>query len=262
MRIIAVVSGKGGVGKTTVTANLGVALSEFGFRVTLVDFNVTTSHLGFYFSFSELPITLNNVLRGETHINNALYVISENLSVIPASLSIEELAGVNLDKLRDVLKDLNSEIVLIDSAPGLGREGVSSIKAADELIYVTIPYLSAVTDILRIHKVALELGKYVDGIITNMVRGKKFELKRGEIEELTGIRVIGEIPFDNCVQESLAKGFPTIRTFPFAKSSIEIKKIASKLVGVPYSPPKRLTLKRIGFNLKRRIFGIEQQKIL
>ena len=109
---------------------------------------------------------------------------------------------------------------------------------------MTIPYLSAVTDILRIHKVALELGKYVDGIIINMVRKKKFELKGNEIEELTGIRVIGEIPFDNCIQESLAQGRPTVRLFPFAKSSIEIKKIASKLVGISYSPPKRLFYKR------------------
>ncbi len=262
MRIIAILSGKGGVGKTTVAANLGVALSELGFKTTLIDLNVTTSHLGFYFSFSELPLTLNNVLRKEANINEAIYNFSENLSIIPASLSLEELRGVDLEILGEQLKNLNSDIILIDCAPGLGREGITPIKFATELVYVTIPYLNAITDILRLQKVALEFGKPVDGIILNMVRKKRFELKAKEVEELTGIKVIGEIPFDNKIQESLALGQPTLKLFPYSKASISLMKIASRLTGIPYSPPKRLFFKRISSNIKSLFLRPKIEKIL
>jgi flagellar biosynthesis protein FlhG len=66
--IIGVVSGKGGVGKTTIASNLSYYLSQVGKSVTLVDCNVTTSHINFNFGFFSFNKTLNNVLRGEAEI--------------------------------------------------------------------------------------------------------------------------------------------------------------------------------------------------
>lgn len=63
MRVIGIVSGKGGVGKTTLVANLGLSLVKFGKSVTAVDCNVTTSHLGFNFGLHYYPKTLNNILK-------------------------------------------------------------------------------------------------------------------------------------------------------------------------------------------------------
>lgn len=73
-RIIGVISGKGGVGKTTVVANLGVILaSEFKKDVIIVDCNISTSHLALYLGMYYCPITLNQVLKGEAKIEDAMY---------------------------------------------------------------------------------------------------------------------------------------------------------------------------------------------
>jgi septum site-determining protein MinD len=73
-RIIGIVSGKGGVGKTTIVANLGAALASFyKKRVIIVDCNVTTSHLGLYLGMYYHPVSLNQVLRGEASMDDAIY---------------------------------------------------------------------------------------------------------------------------------------------------------------------------------------------
>jgi septum site-determining protein MinD len=72
VRIIDVCSGKGGVGKTTVAANLGLALQNFGKKVAVVDCNLTTSHLGLLFGFHNYPITLNNFLKGEARMEDII----------------------------------------------------------------------------------------------------------------------------------------------------------------------------------------------
>ena len=89
-RVIGIVSGKGGVGKTTLASNLGIALSKFGRNVTLVDCNVTTSHLGFYFGLYDYPVTLNQVLKGEASLESATY-FSNGVKIIPASLELDDL---------------------------------------------------------------------------------------------------------------------------------------------------------------------------
>ncbi|NIO44787.1 MAG: P-loop NTPase, partial [Candidatus Aenigmarchaeota archaeon] len=68
VRIIGIVSGKGGVGKTVVASNLGVALQKFYKKTAVIDFNLTTSHLSLYFGIHSHPITLNHVLRNEAKL--------------------------------------------------------------------------------------------------------------------------------------------------------------------------------------------------
>jgi MinD-like ATPase involved in chromosome partitioning or flagellar assembly len=85
-RIIGVLSGKGGVGKTTLVANLGASLaSVFNKDVIVVDCNVTTSHLGLYLGMYYYPISLNKVLNGQVNIDNAIYDYSIiGMRIIPA----------------------------------------------------------------------------------------------------------------------------------------------------------------------------------
>jgi len=151
-RIISIVSGKGGVGKTTVGLNIGAALAKhFNKNVTLVDCNVTTSHVGLYLGMYYCPITLNKVLRGEYKIDEAVNEHYSGMNVIPASLSLSDLDGVDITELRNKLKGLftNNDIILLDGSPGLGREGVAALKASDEVLYITNPYIPFVMDIVR-----------------------------------------------------------------------------------------------------------------
>ena len=231
------VSGKGGVGKTTVVTNLGTALARKEKRVTVVDCNVTTSHLLMHFGKVSHPKTLNDVLKGEAGIREATYLSYTGVNVIPASLNLSDLIGVDItilgDKIRNLLGD--QDFVILDGAPGFGKEAVSGMMACTEAIMVATPHLPDITDIVRGKSVLQDLGVKISGLVLNKVTGKDFELREGEILELTELPVIAKIPFDFRVLESLGMKIPL--TFYDKKSKVarEFYKLASFLIGEEYS---------------------------
>ncbi len=249
-RIIAVLSGKGGVGKTTICTNLGAVLSNnFRKQVVIVDGNITTSHLSLYLGMYYHPISLNHVLKGKVKIEEAMYEHFSGMKVIPASLSVDDLRGVDILKLKRKLKELfgKADFVFLDAAPGLGREAIAALESCDEAIFVTTPYIPAVTDIIRCKKVADELGVKVQGIVLNMVTGDSHELTKEDIEALTEVEVIGEIPFDKKVLKSLGLKVPVTLLYPKSKVSREMIKVSAKIAGIPYEERGAL---------RSRIFGI------
>jgi len=234
MRVIGIVSGKGGVGKTTVAVNLGVALAQMKKDVTLVDCNITTSHLGFYFGLQYYPITLNHVLRGEVSPSDAIYTHPSGLNIIPASLSLEDLVGVEINDLNAYIKNLDSEFVLLDSAPGFGREALSVLRSCDEVLFVTIPFMNAVSDVYKCSKILSKLNVKPLGIVLNMVRNKDYELRKEEVEAITDLEVISVIPFDPAIQISLSRSMPPLLYNPYSKSSLKFFELASFLTGEKY----------------------------
>jgi septum site-determining protein MinD len=246
-RIIGVVSGKGGVGKTTIVANLGAALASFHKqRVIIVDCNVTTSHLGLYLGMYYHPVSLNQVLRGEASMEDAIYDYTiPGLRIIPASLSLDELKGVDIAELKYRIKDLfgKADIVLLDSAPGLGREGMATLRASDELVFVTTPFVPHVIDVIKTHQIANEVGAKSLGIVLNMSGEGRHELTPQDIEKLVELPIISIIPRDKHILRSLASKIPVVDLNPNSPASREIKRLAGTLLGEEYRPmrPKRLT---------------------
>jgi len=229
--IIGVVSGKGGVGKTTIASNLSYYLSQVGRSVTLVDCNVTTSHINFNFGFFSFNKTLNNVLRGEAEIWEVIYKY-KTLNIVPASLRLEDLNYIDLMSLNRAIRSINSEFVFLDSAPGFGREAMSVLTSVDSVIIVSTPFMTSIADVLRMKKVLEELNVYPLGIVLNMVKGKHYELSKKDIEAITGMKVIEVVPYDENVEHALSLGKPFVEIFPNTKASIAIKRLANKLFGV------------------------------
>lgn len=230
--IIGIVSGKGGVGKTTIASNLSYYLSTFGKKVTLIDCNITTSHLSFNFGFFNFGYTLNDVLRGEKEVTEVIYKY-KNLNIIPASLRLEDLSYVDFFNLKDVVRKIDSDYVFLDSAPGFGKEAISVLRSVDTVIFVTLPYLNSIADVIRAKKILTELNVFPLGIIVNMVKGKSYELKKSEIEAITKIKVIGEVPYDEKVEISLASGKPFVELYPYSPASLALKRICSEIFGTP-----------------------------
>jgi cell division ATPase MinD len=239
VRVIGIMSGKGGVGKTTLGLNIGAALAHYFKKdVTIVDCNVTTSHLALYLGMYYCPITLNKVLRGEYDAEEAVQNHSTGLKIIPASLSINDLEGMDISQIRDSIKSIfkKNDIILLDGSPGLGREAVATLKASDEILYVTNPYIPFAMDIVRNQEVVSKLDTKPLGIVVNMVHNKKHEMTDEEIEELTKLPVIARIPFDINVHKSLALKMPVITYKPNTAASKEIIRLASGLIGEKYEP--------------------------
>lgn len=237
-RTIGIVSGKGGVGKTTLVANLGLALSSFGRRVTLVDCNITTSHLGFCFGLFYYDKTLNHVLRKEARLPEATYTPLAGVRIIPASLELEQLSGIEIADLSSLIGSIeDTDITLLDSAPGFGREAMSVLNASSEIVFVTTPYMNAVADVVRGYKIIKQLEAIPLGIVLNMVRDAHYELGEKDVEEITGLPVIAKIPFDTSIQKSLVRGVPNVLHKGHRQSSIEMMKLAASLIGEYYSQP-------------------------
>ena len=245
-QIIAVASGKGGVGKTFTTVNLGLALAHFGENVTITDTDVTVSNLGLQLGIYSFTWTLKDVLEGDVKIDEALYKHESGMNILPSSLSLEDLPtnmGFTHRKLRKVLDKLEG-IVLMDCPPGLGESAVESIKAADRVVVVTNPEITAVTDALKVVKFAREEKKEVAGIVVNKHRGDKYELSPMEIEIMAEAPVIAKIPYSDEVRKSIFDERP-VSLDEYSPITHEFRKLAASLLGAEYEPPKMLWLRRL-----------------
>jgi septum site-determining protein MinD len=237
-RLICVSSGKGGVGKTTATANIGAALTQFGADTIVLDANLTNPNLGFHIGIPLYPTTLHDVLKGDAHITEAMYIHDSGLRVVPAGLSVDDLRETTPDNLSDVLLDAVGEpdFVLVDSAAGLGQESISAIEASDEVLVVTNPNLPAVTDALKTVDIAEETGTEVTGVVLNMVKGHDSELDKDEVESMIGHEVIMEIPHHEKVEEALSVKKPIVHHEPDHHVSERFKGVAADVAGINYEP--------------------------
>ncbi len=235
-RIIAVASGKGGVGKTTVVSNLATALAHFRKSVVAIDANLTTSNLGLHLGIPLYPVTLNDVLNGKARVKDALYYHSAGFRVIPGNVSLTKLMVPQSNKLLDVFYKLagDADFVLIDTAAGLGKEALETIKAADEVITVTNPEMPALTDALKLSKIARGFETDNVGVIVNRIKNMPHEVPLERIGEFLGLPVIGRIHEDNSVGRSIASRQPVVLHSPNSISAQQIKAIAAGLIGEKY----------------------------
>jgi len=235
-KIYVVISGKGGVGKTTSAINLGSSINELGKEVIIVDANLTTPNVGLHLGSPIVPITLNHVLNNEARVEEAIYEHESGTKILPSSLSINELASIDLSRLPDTTKRLRkiSEYVLLDASAGLGEEAKSAIKAGDEIIIITNPEISAVTDALKTIKLAEEMNKKVLGVIITRSTGKPWEMDIPTIKDMLEVPILGIVPEDDAIKESQRMKKPVIHSHPRSKSAKEYRKIARRLLGPEY----------------------------
>lgn len=250
---IAVISAKGGVGKTTTAINLGAALMIFGRHVTVVDGNYTKPNVGLQLGLTKLDATLHHTLKGTHMPNDALVVHPSGLNVIPGSILYEELHEKHTRKLQDVLTFLRAktEAVILDSGPGFSQELFDVLDAVDKAIIVTTPELSAVTDGLRTKKVCKDKGIELLGVVVTHVKEEP-HIQIGDIETIFELPVIAEIPYDEHIGLSQKQKYPCVYAYEHAPASMAYKKLAGNLIGEEYNevPREKLfdyVLKRLGF---------------
>ncbi len=212
-RVVGVVSGKGGVGKTIVSINLAAALHKYYRQKTLlVDCNITTSHIGLYLGIYSTPATLNDALKGAVPIEKAIYEHSSGIHVVPASLKLEDLRDVDWHVVKEKLSGLigSYDFIILDSSPGFNRESLITLEACHEALFVTNPIVHTVADIIKCKKLCDELHVKPLGIVLNMVRNKKYEISRQEVERMTQLPVIESISYSDAIMESIISKVPAI----------------------------------------------------
>jgi len=235
-KFIVISSSKGGVGKTTSAINLGTALTSFGREVIVVDANLHTPNVSLYLGAPNVPVTLNDVLSKNKKINEALYLHSHGLRIIPASQAIRDSGQIDYEKFERMIKSLAgmAEFVIIDSPPGLGEHVINILKLGDEVLVVSTPELPSVSDALRTIRIAQKHGVKVSGIILTRVYDDELELSKEDVEAMLETPVVGIIPEDETMREAVQMKNPVTYTHPHAPASQGYKNLASQLLGEKY----------------------------
>lgn len=233
MRSIIVASGKGGVGKTTISLNLGLALAQMKKKVVVVDADIAMANLGVMLGVEQTPISISNVLRGEIDVKDAVYEGPEGMRYVPAGLATDKAGRIDLTRLKDAVKELGltNDYVILDSPPGLDTDSENAIKSCQELILVVTPEPTSLADAIKIKNLAERKDVKITGIVFNMVSNDPEEIRSRDVSTVLQTPILVEIPFDFSVRRATAAQQPAITRYPNSEFALSIKLLASKLTG-------------------------------
>jgi septum site-determining protein MinD len=232
--VISIGAGKGGTGKTTVSINLGVALSELGYSTIIMDADASMSNLGAYIGIDEhgLKATLHDVLAGEAEPEKAIYrAFNDKLRIVPSGMSIEGFLKMDRDLLNDVIEYFSNDadFIVIDTPAGYNKEVALSLLASDHLLLVLNPDEGSMIDGIKVQEMAKILGANVMGIILNRHDMKSPQYTRDQVEEYFGTPVIAMIPEEPGMRRK--DRLPAVIGSPGSRASIEIYNVARSLTG-------------------------------
>jgi septum site-determining protein MinD len=243
-RIIVITSGKGGVGKTTVTANLGMAIARSGHRVALVDADFGLRNLDLLLGLENRVVyTAVEVLAGQCRLEQALVKDKrqEGLVLLPAaqSRSKDAVTPNQMKKLLSVLSE-KYEYVLVDCPAGIETGFQNAIAAASEALVVTTPEIAAVRDADRVVGLLEAQGIKRIHLIVNRLKPAMVQAEQmmsvQDVQELLAIPLIGVVPDDERVIVSSNRGEPLVLAENLSLPGIAINNIARRLEGdkVPF----------------------------
>ena len=261
-RVIVITSGKGGVGKTTTTANIGAALADKGHKVLLIDTDIGLRNLDVVMGLeNRIVYDLIDVIEGRCRVSQALIKDKRcpNLVLLPAA-QIRDKNDVNTDQMKELIFSLKEsfDYILIDCPAGIEQGFKNAIAAADEAIVVTTPEVSATRDADRIIGLLEAAGIKNPRLVINrlridMVKDKNM-LGVEDILDILAVKLLGVVPDDENVVISTNKGEPLVYKGD-SLAAKAFKNIASRIEGVEVPlldlDIKMSILEKIKFVLKR-----------
>lgn len=217
-RVVTVTSGKGGVGKTTTTANLGMALASMGNKVVCIDADIGLRNLDVVMGLeNRIVYDLVDAVEGRCRVTQAMIRDKryETLYLIPAAQTRDKNAVSPSDMIRlcDTLRE-EMDWIIIDSPAGIERGFRNALAPADEVLVITNPEVSAVRDADRIIGLVEAEEKGPVKLIINRINPAM--VKRGDmisaedVVELLAIHLIGIVPEDETVLVSTNHGQPVV----------------------------------------------------
>ncbi|MHB9338295.1 septum site-determining protein MinD [Fusobacterium pseudoperiodonticum] len=238
-RVIVITSGKGGVGKTTTTANIGAALADKGHKVLLIDTDIGLRNLDVVMGLeNRIVYDLIDVIEGRCRVSQALIKDKRcpNLVLLPAA-QIRDKNDVNTDQMKELIFSLKEsfDYILIDCPAGIEQGFKNAIAAADEAIVVTTPEVSATRDADRIIGLLEAAGIKNPKIVVNRLRidmvKEKNMLSVEDILDILAVKLLGVVPDDENVVISTNKGEPLVYKGD-SLAAKAFKNIASRIEGV------------------------------
>ena len=201
-RTIVITSGKGGVGKTTTSANLGMSIARLGYKVCLVDADIGLRNLDLLLGLeNRVMYTAMEVLEGECRMEQALIRDKRwrSLALLPISKNRQKynVTKDSMSLLIDILKDMNFQYIFIDCPAGIDVGFINAIAGANEAIVVTTPEITAIRDADRVAGLLEANDIYDVKLIVNRVRAdmikKNDMMSVKDVQEMLGVPLLGAI---------------------------------------------------------------------
>ncbi|MDX2034504.1 MAG: AAA family ATPase [Blastocatellia bacterium] len=237
-RVMAVFSNKGGCGASFLASNLGFALASTGASTVLVDLNLQTGDLGFYFHL-EPKFTLTNLIENLAQMDDALLTslltpYSRTLSLLPAPRDVDAAIGVQAGQIRDVIEMLRKrfEYVVIDLGHLFDEVTLAALDSADDILLILTMDVMSIRSAQRALTVLdrLECPREKVRVVVNRWNKKVLNLDARQIEHFLGMRVTGFVPDDfSLVVRSINMGRPLVEEHPLSAVGAQILQLAGLL---------------------------------
>jgi len=239
-RFIAFASGKGGVGRTALTFNMGVAMSLFGEEVVMLDTDLVMANMDVITGLLNPEVTLHDVLIREKSIEDCVYEINQGVRVVPTGIHFETLKHINpnyisWNKIMNEVSDYGN-VFLMDLPAGINSNIFEGLPEETELILVTNSTMASVADALKIRILFNELNIDIVGFVLNMWYDDKFLLSPTEIESILEVPIIGIVPYDREMERAMAMGRSIVELNPSSPTSNAVMQLAADMLGKPYGP--------------------------
>ncbi|MCA6214740.1 MinD/ParA family protein [Thermococcus bergensis] len=230
---VIIVTGRGGAGKTTTTANLSVYFAQKEYRTLAIDGDLFLPNLGFHFALDNVSYTVHSVLKNpDIDPEWAIYRHEKTgVNVMPGSTRLQDVVGISPKRLRDIVEQMRYKfpIVFVDSPTGIPFDTLPTFEVADyQIIVVEVersPIYSFETmvenEINKLKAIGEEYGLKI-GVVLNKVRESEDVIDHiiDEITENVGLPVVGVIPFDEYVPQSINVGIPILAYKPRSDAAI------------------------------------------
>lgn len=247
VRVIAVTSGKGGVGKTNVSVNLAAAFAKNGKRVLLMDADLGLANVDILLGLQP-KYDLRHVISGEQTLANIVVEGPFGINVIPASSGVARMAELSASEHAGLVRAfaelaVPADIMIVDTAAGIADSVVTFCKACQEVIVVVCDEPASITDAYALIKVmSRDHGLKKFHVLANMVRsdahGEDLFQKISRVTDRfldVHVEHLGSIPLDDYLRKAVQRQMTVVQAYPRSPSSLSIDKVAKSIEA--WGPP-------------------------
>lgn len=262
-RVIAISSGKGGVGKTNIAVNLGIAFSKLGKKVIVMDADLGLANVNVCLGI--IPkYNLFQLIKKQKRMKDIIIDTQYGIQIVAGASGFSKIANLSDEERLSFIKEIDTlayaDIIIVDTGAGVSKNVLAFVNAADEALIVTTPEPTAITDAYGIIKIiateinnpTLEL-KLIVNRVHSIVEGRKVAERVINIAgQFLNIKVdnLGFIYDDHIVSHGIIKQIPFLALDENSKAAVGVKHIAARLEGIEFKEGggiKNFILRLAGF---------------
>ncbi len=243
-RTIVVASGKGGVGKTNLVINMALTMGQLGRKTMILDADLGMANVDILLDLKPV-YTLIDVMSGKKELQEVILRGPYNLEVLPGGSCIPEIINMDTRQREQLISRLSYlenevDILFIDCSAGISRNVLSFIAAADDLVLITTPEPTAITDVYSVIKIVDKYCMHASvGLIVNMVGSMRegeqiFDRIARVCHNFLNLKLthVGSVDFDQHVQKAVINCSPYVLQYPRSRAAQATQQIARHLLGV------------------------------